>query len=999
TNTNSFSLDWTNPSDVSGIAGAYYKLGSAPTSNTDGTYTTDKPFTISATAEGGEEIYVWLKDGAGNTDYNNRSSTNLYYDATTPPAPTSLTATPGTWTNVNSFSIDWTNPTDDSGIAGAYYKLGSAPTSNTDGTYTTDKPFTVSATAEGGEDIYVWLKDGAGNTDYNNTSSTTLSYDATAPTGTLTATPGDGQVALSWSDFTDATSGISGYTLVYSTTDYPATCSHGTELYTGTETSYTHTSLTNETTYYYRVCATDHAGNTSTGATADATPGSVPEATSYTIYVNLTTGVAKDNYLEQRTTTSICYIWTGLNNGYTYYFVVTAVNEHGESEDSNEVSGMPKGLVAYYPFNGDANDESGNMNDGTVYGATLAEDRFGNSSSAYSFDGVDDQIKIPNDSSICFGSGPFTISFWIETCSKEISLIIDKNYSYVASGYYRFKYFPDYVMFMISDAAHPSSNTNIVSDTAIKDGGWHHIVGVRDTDDGVMRIYVDGREDATPVEDTIIDSTDNSKPLSFGGPSVSGESFYNGLIDDVRIYNRALSEPEVQSLYSYPDTIVDTISVNDSPFGAAANTSGSYVYITHNPGNTISVIQTSDNTVIDSITVGDRPTGVAVTTDEAYVYVTNYNSNTISVIQTSDNTVLGSIPVGDSPHGIAISPDGNYVYAANVYSGTVSVIQTSDNTVIDTITVGTQPHGVATSPNGDYVYAANANDGTVSVIQTSDNTVVDTISVGDRTLSLAVTPNDKYVYVFQANDGTVSVIQTSDYTVIDTITVGTQPHGVATSPNGDYVYVANREDDTISVIRSSDNTVVDAISVGDHPYCVAPTSDGAFLYVPNGVGNTVSVIGFSTSCSRSIPDTGQTQSYTETFGEDSDYTINPPSYTDNCDGTVTDNVTGLMWQQEDDDITRTWDEACAYCSGLTLACYSDWRLPSVMELMSIVNYGTYDPSIETTYFPNTNAAFYWTSTTYALNSADAWCVGFNDGNADNVAHIDHDYVRCVRSGQ
>ena len=470
-------------------------------------------------------------------------------------------------------------------------------------------------------------------------------------------------------------------------------------------------------------------------------------------------------------------------------------------------------------------------------------------------------------------------------------------------------------MFMISDAAHPSSNTNIVSDTAIKDGGWHHIVGVRDTDDGVMRIYVDGREDATPVEDTIIDSTDNSKPLSFGGPSVSGESFYNGLIDDVRIYNRALSEPEVQSLYSYPDTIVDTISVNDSPFGAAANTSGSYVYITHNPGNTISVIQTSDNTVIDSITVGDRPTGVAVTPDEAYVYVTNYHSNTISVIQTSDNTVLGSIPVGDSPHGIAISPDGNYVYAANVYSGTVSVIQTSDNTVIDTITVGTQPHGVATSPNGDYVY------------------------------------------------------------------------------------VANREDDTISVIRSSDNTVVDAISVGDYPYCVAPTSDGAFLYVPNGAGNTVSVIGFSTSCSRSIPDTGQTQSYTETFGEDSDYTINPPSYTDNGDGIVTDNVTGLMWQQEDDDTTRTWDEACSYCDDLTLGGYSDWRLPSVMELMSIVNYGTYDPSIETTYFPNTNAAFYWTSTTYALNSADAWCVGFNDGNADNVAHIDHDYVRCVRSGQ
>ena len=199
-------------------------------------------------------------------------------DTTAPPAPISLGAVPGSWTNTNSFSIDWTNPSDPSGIAGAYYKLGSAPTSNTDGTYTTSKPFTVAAGAQGGQVLYVWLKDGAGNTDYNNRSSTTLYYDGTAPSdGTLSATPGNAQVSLSWSGFSD--SGGSGlrstntYKVVRSTGTYPSSqCTSGTQVYLGSDGSTTDPGLTNGTTYYYRACAYDNAGNVSQGATALATP-------------------------------------------------------------------------------------------------------------------------------------------------------------------------------------------------------------------------------------------------------------------------------------------------------------------------------------------------------------------------------------------------------------------------------------------------------------------------------------------------------------------------------------------------------------------------------------------------------------------------------------------------------------------------------------------------------------------------------------------------------
>ena len=71
------------------------------------------------------------------------------------------------------------------------------------------------------------------------------------------------------------------------------------------------------------------------------------------------------------------------------------------------------GLVGWWPFNGNANDESGNGNDGTVNGPTLTTDRFGNANSAYDFDGVDDYIRIPDAPEFDFGINDFTISVWV----------------------------------------------------------------------------------------------------------------------------------------------------------------------------------------------------------------------------------------------------------------------------------------------------------------------------------------------------------------------------------------------------------------------------------------------------------------------------------------------------------------------------------------------------------------------------------------------------------
>ncbi|MBI5186160.1 MAG: DUF1566 domain-containing protein [Nitrospinae bacterium] len=160
-----------------------------------------------------------------------------------------------------------------------------------------------------------------------------------------------------------------------------------------------------------------------------------------------------------------------------------------------------------------------------------------------------------------------------------------------------------------------------------------------------------------------------------------------------------------------------------------------------------------------------------------------------------------------------------------------------------------------------------------------------------------------------------------------------------------------------------------------------------------------------------LPDTGQTGIFAPYAGYlmDADYTINPPSYTDNGNGTVTDNVTTLIWQQQDDDVGRTWDEAKTYCDSLELAGYTDWRLPSIMEIYSIMNYGTYNPAIDSTYFPNTQPsdpnidADFWSSTPMAGDDSQARAAGFGNANTFDMApgyekKSDTNYARCVRGG-
>jgi len=175
----------------------------------------------------------------------------------------------------------------------------------------------------------------------------------------------------------------------------------------------------------------------------------------------------------------------------------------------------------------------------------------------------------------------------------------------------------------------------------------------------------------------------------------------------------------------------------------------------------------------------------------------------------------------------------------------------------------------------------------------------------------------------------------------------------------------------------------------------APPSEGVFtrtLTIPsNDADNpnyTVTLTGTAAYHEGGyfLPDTGQ-QTCSGV------YQRNPLSYTANADGTVLDANTGLVWQQTDDNLTRTWADAVNYCSGLTLGGQSGWRLPAGTELLGIVDYGRNHPAIDLLTFPGTDAAPYWSASEDGTN---AWAVDFTAGGASVLNKTARAPVRCVR---
>jgi hypothetical protein len=217
------------------------------------------------------------------------------------------------------------------------------------------------------------------------------------------------------------------------------------------------------------------------------------------------------------------------------------------------------GLVGYWSFDEISDnivpDESENDNDGAISGAI---EKTGISGLAIEFDGVNDEVIVPNDSSLNFhNTNQFSISLWVKregSLKEKTEALISKGTLAHQEGYNLYILTNDTLLFGIRDG---SSSYFDASNTEIGDSNWHHIVVAWD---GTTKFfYIDGELDKSVLlgEITI---ADDSKPLEFAAHwgYMENNNPFHGTIDEVRIYDRVLSKNEIKELYSNPGALVPT---------------------------------------------------------------------------------------------------------------------------------------------------------------------------------------------------------------------------------------------------------------------------------------------------------------------------------------------------------------------------------------------------------------------------------------------------------
>jgi hypothetical protein len=265
---------------------------------------------------------------------------------------------------------------------------------------------------------------------------------------------------------------------------------------------------------------------------------------------------------------------------------------------------LAQGLVGYWPFCGNALDESGNNNHGTVNGATLTTDRFGNAGSAYGFDGEQNFIRVENSSSISI-QGSVSISAWVLLPNSNL---IGEPQGIVTKWYYsgfdvcNGQKFDSYTLvtydadssgvtnFTGSTNANSISGNQVVGTDIQNDSIWKHLVYTHDSSSGGY-LYVNGVQIAS--QSTTGDICPSTNPLLFGADNNNGNiyRFLKGQLDDIAIWNRALTPQEIQQVYNQgicqtSITVTDTLLIHTGITSYNPVAYQNTVKVWPNPGNT-----------------------------------------------------------------------------------------------------------------------------------------------------------------------------------------------------------------------------------------------------------------------------------------------------------------------------------------------------------------------------------------------------------------------------
>ena len=283
-----------------------------------------------------------------------------------------------------------------------------------------------------------------------------------------------------------------------------------------------------------------------------------------------TTGATVFNNTSPTAGANVTYTDTGLTNGTTYYYAVFSKDADGNWNDtvqagSNADTGTPStgdGPVGYWKLDEGsgsvAGDSSGLGNDGTIHGASWVNGS-PDGSTALSFDGASDHVDVPSDASLTF-SGAFTVEAWIDpTSTSDVHRIVSQDGASSGDNHFILMLKEGVVKF----SCYTNAWHGMMGSTILSAGRWYHVAGVYTGSE--LRIYVDGVLDGSLNVSGAVGQGQSAQETVIGA-KVNVTQVFDGKIDEVRIYNRALDSSEFNLLPAgYHPSAVNTRELLDSP--------------------------------------------------------------------------------------------------------------------------------------------------------------------------------------------------------------------------------------------------------------------------------------------------------------------------------------------------------------------------------------------------------------------------------------------------
>ena len=658
-----------------------------------------------------------------------------------------------------------------------------------------------------------------------------------SPPTNLTATAGNGQVTLNWS----ASSGATGYNVKYGTTSggpYP------TVIYT-TNTNYTVTGLTNGTPYYFVVTAVNSAGESGYSNQASATPSAPLQppiaptnlaavagngqvslswsasygATSYNIYESTTSG---GPYTKINSTTNTNYTVTGLTNGATYYFVVTAVNSAGESGYSNEV-GMT--LIPSSPPN--LTVTAGNAQANLTWNASIGSTSYNVYYSMTS-------------------GGPYT---------KIVSNITNTSYTVTGLANCTIYYF---VVTAINNTGESGYSNEVNVMPQIVPTPPNNLTASNPINGGVTLSW--GNTSACTANYNVYESTTSGGPYTRVSSAGSTNYTVTGLTNGTTYYFVVTAVDSVgESGYSNEVNakpyIEHFFAVGSSPYAIATDALGN-IWVTNYGSNSVTELGPTGS-LIGTYLVGANPYGIAIDTyGSGNVWVANYGGN--SVVELSPTgSLITTATVGTNPVGIALDVSGN-IWVANNGSSSVTQLNSTG------ITIGTYslygygsscgsgpsinpPEEIAMDGYGNILVTTNSGGGqschpifvlspTGSIIAAPPNSMAQAFWI----------TFDKYKRIVWAtadlNSGHNAGYQFDiNGNYIGMYTTGHSPNGAIATDNSGNIWVTN-QDNTVSVL-SPTGSIIGTYPVGKWPTGIAIDASGNVWVANAGSNNVTEIVG------------------------------------------------------------------------------------------------------------------------------------------------------------